>query len=130
MISLGATCVLMFVIYAQWCAGWERLNDFEALCDAEDSIRAYIDKSHKWPRDWESLTPALASRGSDVTYARDRVDVNFAIDLKSEPRADEWYLRVKSGVIPGEERNANDRLRNTVSFYSEVRRRTTNGTVK
>jgi hypothetical protein len=128
--SLVATCVLIFVIYAKWWAGWERLSDFEVLCNTEDAIRAYVQKNHKWPPDWESLRSSLAEVGGDLSFARERVEVNFAVDLKSERHDDDWYVRLKAGNIPGEEQNANDRLRKSVAFYSEVRRRTTTGPSK
>jgi hypothetical protein len=126
LVSLGAVCVLGLVVYTQWwCAGWTRLSEWEALYNTTDGICDYVERNHKWPRDWESLTSSIAYVGGDMPFARDRVDVNFAVDFKSERHADEWYVRVKSGGFRGDERNSNDRLRKLVSFYSEVRRRTT-----
>jgi hypothetical protein len=124
-VSLGATSVLAAVLYAEWRAGWARMDEFSAIWNTTDAIHVYVYDKHKWPRDWESLTSSLAYVGGDMPNARARVDVNFKVDFKGDRQADGWYVRVKSGDIPGEERDANVRLRALAAFaHSATQHRT------
>ncbi len=118
--SLGAACILGLILYSQWW-GWERLRDFEALWNTTDAIFDHIATTRRWPQDWESLAPSLSHVRSDVAFARSRVDVNFNIDFNRDDEPERWYVRVKSGSIPNEEREANKRLAGSVSVHPTLK---------
>jgi hypothetical protein len=120
-VSLGAACILGIFLYSQWCAGWERQRDFSALWNTTDAIFDHIATTRRWPRDWESLAPSLSHVRSDVAFARSRVDVNFNIDFNRDDEPDRWYVRVKSGSIPNEEREAKKRLADSVSVHPTLK---------
>jgi hypothetical protein len=104
------------------------MGEFAALWNTTDAIQFYVDKNHKWPRNWEALKSSLAEvsadyRGGDISWARDHVDVNFQLDDEKVLQPGDWYVHLKSNDIPGEERTANERLRNQFVSLRDRRQR-------
>lgn len=96
-----------------WHENWETMGDFSALWNTTDGIQHHISEFHQWPRDWESLRPSVrAVDGSaEISYLRERIEVNFEVDRTTSSLNDAWYVRVKSGRLPNEQATANQQLR-------------------
>jgi hypothetical protein len=105
---------LVFAHY--WSQRFSRvMTEFSALWNTTDAIQAYVGKHRQWPKDWETLAPSLASvdpmyANGDISFAREHVLVNFQLDVEKPQQPEDWYVHLKSGDIPGEERVANERL--------------------
>jgi hypothetical protein len=89
-------------------------SDFSALWHTSDSLSLYLIRHNEWPESWEQLSQVIdeanAGYGNpDEQYLRDRIEINFALRLASTETAD-WFVRVRSGRLQGEQEDVNQRL--------------------
>ena len=101
----------------------ETMSDFAALWNTTDALQLYVATRKQWPRDWHALSSSFAHidraySSGDVSLARERVQVNFTVEIGSPPRANEWYVQLTSGRMEPEQANANTRLRAVVKRAS------------
>jgi hypothetical protein len=102
-----------------------QMSERAALWNVTDAIQRYVMSTRQWPSDWQCLQPhlvsidAMAYCDGDITFATQRVDVNFSVKIHpSVPLysdSDHWHVRLKSGRMPSEQQAANDRLRDFLS---------------
>jgi len=81
-----------------------RMSDFAALWNTTDALQHYVATTKQWPRDWDALSASLASvdpaySDGDISFAKDRVEINFGVEIGSPPRASGWCVRLKSGRV-------------------------------
>jgi hypothetical protein len=108
-VLLVIVVILALVVYVPN-RSMQMMREFDNLWNTTDAIQVYISDNHKWPRDWDALSSSFIAVGSRSSYLRDSVAVNCAVDCEKPPQAGDWYVHLKSGDIPGEERTANERL--------------------
>ena len=103
-----------------WHANWETARDFSALWNTTDAIEHYIEEHQQWPSNWQSLQPSVAATNgpNDISFLRQRIEVNFQVGQTRAPLNGDWYVRVKSGRISKEQSTANDRLGRNVRVLS------------
>jgi len=92
------------------------MSDFAALWNTTDALQHYVATTKQWPRDWDALSASLASvdpaySDGDISFAKDRVEINFGVEIGSPPRASGWCVRLKSGRMKPEQEDANKGLR-------------------
>ncbi len=95
-------------------------RDFAALWNVTDALQIYVLSTQEWPKEWDCLIPSLQlvePRYADdgISFLRQRVDVNFAVDMCSTIQDDVWYVRLRTDRMEGEEQIANDRLRSMIA---------------
>ena len=97
----------------------EHHRDFAALWNVTDALQMHVSSTKEWPRQWDCLIPSLRLvepryADGDISLLRQRVDVNFAVDVCLTIQADDWYVRLRSERMEAEQQIANDRLRSLV----------------
>tara|TARA_R110002072_G_scaffold301107_2_gene479946 strand:- start:341 stop:721 length:381 start_codon:yes stop_codon:yes gene_type:complete len=118
MATVSFLSVIMFLVNTYYNAIYG-MTGFSALWNTTDSINYYIRKNKKWPNSFESLSEAYSIhthpfKSEDLLFFQNNVDINFHVDLSNKPESDVWYVRLKNGGLPQEEKNANDRIRSTI----------------
>lgn len=96
---------------------FRNMDDFYALWETTDAIMHYLGEHRKWPESFDSLEDSFLAMNVDrdrVDNLRERVDIEFQVDVDQEPQSDDWYVQLKSGRMGPEEEKANRRLRNSV----------------
>jgi hypothetical protein len=102
--------------------GTQMLREFGILWNTTDAITVYINVHHKWPRNWNALSPSLIAVGAGESNLRDSVVINFDVDCQRMPQPGDWYVHLTSKDIPAEESAANEVLRRQVVRLSQRER--------
>lgn len=127
-VAVAVIIVLAFVLYVSVILPslYSRtMSDFAALWNTTDALQHHVLTNKQWPRDWEALTPSLAYvdaknySSGDISFLKDRVEINFDLDLNSPRGRSDWYVRLKSGGIQPEQENANQRLGDVIGRVNQ-----------
>ncbi|MGE3182144.1 MAG: hypothetical protein AB7N71_10970 [Phycisphaerae bacterium] len=95
--AIGICVVLAYPFFHSF----ENGRQYGAFSKSADALRHYVKQKHEWPRDWESLSPSFrvvdpTERLGSVSELKDRVDINFGVDLNKLPQSEDWYIRWKA----------------------------------
>lgn len=98
------------------------MGDSSALWNVTDALTLHIRTDEKWPDDWSQLSSTLAfvnpSYESDgLSFAQDRVAINFDVDIDAPQGENESYVRLKSGRMQPEEERANKRILQSIESH-------------
>lgn len=115
-VVLGITFVPPYIL--------RTMSDFAALWNTTDALQHHVATTKQWPHDWDALSPSFAFvdpaySDRDISFAKDRVEVNFDVEIGSPPSAGDWCVRLKSDRMKPEQESANKRLRDLIERTSQ-----------
>jgi len=100
-----------------------RMADFSDLWNTSDTLMHYVRERQEWPGSFEDLNGTFPKfrpgfKSKDLDFLKEKIEVNFDVDLSQKPQSNDWYVRLKSGRMLPEQKEANDRIRSVVSELS------------
>src|ERR1700722_8962780 len=78
---LVVLATLAFVVYVP-IRSTRVMREFGILWNTTDAIQMYVDRNHKWPRNWGELSSSLIAVNVTSSDLRDSVVVNFDVDYE------------------------------------------------
>lgn len=109
--------VVLFRVYVVHVS--RTLSNFSALWNTTDALLHYVQKNREWPSDWESLSESLEHvdpqySSGNYSFLKERVEVNFNVDIDQLDRSSRSYVRLKNNCMPPEQERANRRIHRTL----------------
>ena len=122
LVALISSLILLVVIIQN---SFRAMQDFSDLWNTSDTLMHYVSQQKKWPEEFEDLNETFPEyrpwfNAEDRVSLKAQIEVNYDIDFSQPAKPDEWFVRLKSGRIPLEQKTANNRIRDVVSkLYAE-----------
>ncbi|QDV50135.1 hypothetical protein [Gimesia fumaroli] len=109
LVALISSLILLVVILQN---SFRAMREFSDLWNTSDTLMHYVRQQKKWPEEFENLNETFpvyrpGFNAEDMVSLKEQVEVNFDIDFSQPARSDEWFVRLKSGRMPLEQKNAN-----------------------